>query len=159
MAVEAKVRKQTLKFGGEEKELYIVSADRGSVIDTDKIADTIEQNTGVKKAQVKMVMESLVENIMTWAEEGHGVRLGTLGTMLPSVKSNSSESADEVSVKKVRLTFRGSKTLRERLNNVSTSTVNAYKSAEAGADGDGAKAETPSAGGSGDDDEFIDPTA
>jgi predicted histone-like DNA-binding protein len=106
MAVEAKVRKQTLKFGGEEREMYIVSADRGSVIDTDKIADTIEQNTGVRKAQVKMVLESLVENIMTWAEEGHGVRLGTLGTLLPSVKSNSSESADDVSVAKVRLTFR-----------------------------------------------------
>lgn len=131
MAVEAKVRKQTLKFGGEERELFIVSADRGSVIDTDKIADTVEQNTGVKKAQVKMVLESLVENIMTWAEEGHGVRLGTLGTLLPSVKSKSSESADEVSVKKVRLTFRGSKALRERLNSVSTSTTNVYKKAAA----------------------------
>jgi predicted histone-like DNA-binding protein len=130
MAVEAKVRKQTLKFGGEEREMYIVSADRGSVIDTDKIADTIEQNTGVRKAQVKMVLESLVENIMTWAEEGHGVRLGTLGTLLPSVKSNSSESADDVSVAKVRLTFRGSKALRERLNNVSTSTTNVYKNVE-----------------------------
>jgi predicted histone-like DNA-binding protein len=130
MAVEAKVRKQTLKFGGEEREMYIVSADRGSVIDTDKIADTIEQNTGVRKAQVKMVLESLVENIMTWAEEGHGVRLGTLGTLLPSVKSNSSESADDVSVAKVRLTFRGSKALRERLNNVSTSTTNVYKKVE-----------------------------
>jgi hypothetical protein len=67
---------------------------------------------------------------MTWAEEGHGVRLGTLGTLLPSVKSNSSESADDVSVAKVRLTFRGSKALRERLNNVSTSTTNVYKKVE-----------------------------
>jgi predicted histone-like DNA-binding protein len=152
MAVEAKVRKQTLKFGGEERELYIVSADRGSVIDTDKIADTVEQNTGVKKAQVKMVLESLVENIMTWAEEGHGVRLGTLGTLLPSVKSKSSESADEVSVKKVRLTFRGSKALRERLNNVSTSTTNSYKTSTAATSSAGGTSEGDSTSEGGEDD-------
>ena len=127
MALNATVQKKVLNFTEEKKQIYVATAQRGDVIDTDKISKFVAQDTGARPAQVKMILNSLINSMMAWLEEGHGVRLGNFGSFLPSVRSQSSEDPNEVGIKRVRLTFYPSKKLSEMLGDVSYTTTNPYK--------------------------------
>lgn len=119
MAINVKVTKRSFKFGtdGKETQLYVASADRGGVIDTRKISEYIAQNTGARPAQVRMIISSLTENIVGWLEEGLGVNLDGLGTFLPAVRSDSSETEAEAGVKSLRVSFRPAKALYTSVKN------------------------------------------
>lgn len=121
MGINVKIRKKTLNFTKEKKQIYVAQADRGDVIDADKIAALIAQDTGARPAQVKMILNTLTDSMITWLEEGHGVRLGNFGSFMPSVKSDSSEDPNEVGVKRMRLTFYPSKDLSRRVGAISYS--------------------------------------
>lgn len=135
MALNTVVCKRKLNFSEEKKEIYVATAQRGDVIDTEKISEFVAQDTAARPAQVKMILNSLINSMMAWVEEGHGVRLGNFGSFLPSVKSASSEDPDEVGVKRIRLTFYPSKELCARLGDVSYSTNNPFKSEQGGNNG------------------------
>lgn len=121
MGMNVKIRKKTLNFTKEKKQIYVAQADRGDVIDADKIAALIAQDTGARPAQVKMILNTLTDSMITWLEEGHGVKLGNFGSFMPSVKSDSSEDPNEVGVKRMRLTFYPSKDLSRRVGAISYS--------------------------------------
>lgn len=121
MGMNVKIRKKTLNFTKEKKQIYVAQADRGDVIDADKIAALIAQDTGARPAQVKMILNTLTDSMITWLEEGHGVRLGNFGSFMPSVKSDSSEDPNEVGVKRMRLTSYPSKDLSRRVGAISYS--------------------------------------
>lgn len=121
MGINAKIRKRVLHFTKEKKEIFVAEADRGDVIDSDKIAMLIAQDTGARPAQVKMILNTLTDSMITWLEEGHGVKLGNFGSFMPSVKSDSSEDPNEVGVKRMRLTFYPSKDLSRRVGAISYS--------------------------------------
>ncbi len=126
MGVSVTVQKRVLNFSEDAKTVYVAKAQRGDVIMPDKIAKYVAQDTGARPAQVKMILDTLVESMMDWIEEGHGVKLGNFGSFMPTVKSASSEMADEVGVKRVWVTFYASKELKERLDEVKYSTENEY---------------------------------
>ena len=121
MGMNVKIRKKTLNFTKEKKQIYVAQADRGDVIDADNIAALIAQDTGARPAQVKMILNTLTDSMITWLEEGHGVKLGNFGSFMPSVKSDSSEDPNEVGVKRMRLTFYPSKDLSRRVGAISYS--------------------------------------
>ena len=121
MGMNVKIRKKTLNFTKEKKQIYVAQADRGDVIDADKIAALIAKDTGARPAQVKMILNTLTDSMITWLEEGHGVKLGNFGSFMPSVKSDSSEDPNEVGVKRMRLTFYPSKDLSRRVGAISYS--------------------------------------
>lgn len=124
MGVNVKIRKRTLNFTEEKKQIYVAEADRGDVIDAKKIAQLIAQDTGARPAQVEMILNSLTNSMITWLEEGHGVKLGNFGSFMPSVRSASSEDPEEVGVKRVRLTFYPSKDLSKKVGSISYSKEN-----------------------------------
>lgn len=130
MGVNVIVSKMKLNFTEEKKEIYVAKADRGDVIDTDKIARLIAQDTGARPAQVKMILNALTDSMITWLEEGHGVKLGNFGSFMPSVRSASSEDPNEVGVKRMRLTFYPSKDLSNRVGGISYSKENSYATNE-----------------------------
>lgn len=123
MALDIKIEKRTLNFMDDKKEVYVATADRNGVIDTEKMAKVIAKDTGARPAQVTMILNSLVENMMDWLEEGHGVRFGTLGSFQPSVRSKSADTADEAEVKRVRVAFYPSRELSRRVAAISINTV------------------------------------
>ena len=127
MSLNLRVTKKTLHFTKEKKEVYVASPDRGNVIDAEKIADLIAKDTGTRPAQVKMILDTLIDSMMAWLEEGHGVQLGSFGSFHPSVKSKSSDDPDEVEVRRTKLTFYPSRELQRRVNNIAYATENAYK--------------------------------
>ena len=96
MSLNLKVTKKTLHFTKEKKEVYVASPDRGNVIDAEKIADLIAKDTGTRPAQVKMILDTLIDSMMAWLEEGHGVQLGSFVSFHPSVKSKGSGGSTEM---------------------------------------------------------------
>ena len=119
MGISVKVSKRTIQFNEQEKELYIASANRGGLIPTKKIAQYIAQDTGARPAQVRLILTSLIDSMMGWLEEGHGVNLEGFGSFLPSVKSQSSKEKEEVGVKRVRVSFYPSRDLSQRMRGIS----------------------------------------
>lgn len=140
MGVNVKIRKKVLNFTEEKKEIYVAEADRGDVIDAKKIAKLIAQDTGARPAQVEMILNSLTNSMITWLEEGHGVKLGNFGSFMPSVRSDSNEDPEKVGVKRMRLTFYPSKDLYTKVGAISYSKESLKSSEE----------ETPETGGSAD---------
>ena len=118
MGINAKIRKRVLHFSKEKKEIFVAEADRGDVIDSDKIAMLIAQDTAARPAQVKMILNTLTDSMITWLEEGHGVKQGNFGSFMPSVKSDSNEEMEKVGVKRIRLTFYPSKDLSRRVSSI-----------------------------------------
>ena len=130
MGVNVKVAKKVLHFTKEKKEIYVAKADRGDVIGPDKIAELIAKDTGARPAQVKMILNTLTDSMITWLEEGHGVKLGNFGSFMPSVKSDSNEEMEKVGVKRIRLTFYPSKDLSRRVSSIGYSIDNLPKTEE-----------------------------
>ena len=126
MGVSVTVQKRVLKFTENEKIVYVAKAQRGDVIMPDKIAKYVAKDTGAPQAQVKMILDTLVESMMDWIEEGHGVKLGNFGSFMPTAKSASSEDPEEVGVKRMWVTFYASKQLKNRLDEVKYSTENEF---------------------------------
>ena len=118
MPIQLKTKKKTLHFTKEKKQVYVASPDRGDIITPDKIAQFVAQDTGARVAQVKMILSSLTNSMIAWIEEGHGVRLGNLGSFLPSVKCSAGDTLDELEMQKGKLTFIPSKERREKVKNV-----------------------------------------
>ena len=126
MGVSVTVQKRVLKFTENEKTVYVAKAQRGDVIMPDKFAKYVAKDTGAPQAQVKMILDTLVESMMDWIEEGHGVKLGNFGSFMPTAKSASSEVPEEVGVKRMWVTFYASKQLKNRLDEVKYSTENEF---------------------------------
>ena len=134
MALDVKKGKRTLNYREDKKEVFVVTADRNGVIDTDKMAREIAVDTGARPAQVKMILETLTDRMVAWLEEGHGVRFGKLGSFLPSVRSKSADSADDAEVTKVRVVFYPNRELARRIAAININTVNDEKPASGGTD-------------------------
>lgn len=122
MPLEVNIKKRTLHFTENKQEIYVATAERGSVITTEKMADEISDETGYKPAVVKTILTNLADRMVKWMEEGHGIRYDGLGSFIPVVKSGSSENADDVSVKRVRISFFPSRKLAQKINAISIST-------------------------------------
>lgn len=116
------VEKMTLNFTEEKKEVFVARAKRGSVIDTRKLAEDVAVDTGQRPRQVQLVLTSLIDTIVKWMEEGHGVRLDGFGTFLPSVKSDSDTDQQKAAVATLRTTFIPSRELSRRVKAISYST-------------------------------------
>ena len=122
MGMKVAVEKMTLNFTEEKKEVFVARAKRGSVIDTKKLAEDVAVDTGQRPRQVQLVLTSLIDTIVKWMEEGHGVRLDGFGTFLPSVKSDSDTDQQKASVATLRTTFIPSRELSRRVKAISYST-------------------------------------
>lgn len=150
MALEVTIKKRTLHFTDDKQEIYVATADRGSMIDTKKIAKYVSEETGYKPAVVNTILTNLTERMVEWMEEGHGIRFDGFGSFMPVVKSKSSENADEVGVKRVRVSFYPSRELARRVNaiNITTESLD-------GAEGDDTTTDSGSGGtDAGDDGSF-----
>lgn len=123
MAIKVNIEKMKLGFTEEKKEVYVARADRGSVIDTDKLAEEVALDTASRPKHVKMILTAVLDSITKWMEEGHGVRLEGFGTFLPVVKSESGETAEDAKVKKIVTRFIPSRVLSVRANAININTT------------------------------------
>lgn len=122
MGIKVQVEKMVLNLTDDKKEIFVARAKRGSVIGTQKLAEDVAVDVGQRPKQVQLVLTSIIDTIVKWMEEGHGVRLDGFGTFLPTVKSDSDADKEKVVVATLRTTFVPSRELSRRIKAISYST-------------------------------------
>ena len=120
MSVKFKIRTITesgVPGGGNVK--YYASISRGDKITLRKILDEITEMGPVHSAAVLGVLELFFSRINYHLIDGRYVELDQLGTFYPSLKSLSSANPEDVSkenIQKLKVLFRPSQLLKERLS-------------------------------------------
>ncbi len=129
MALDVKVKKMVLNFTEEKSELYVASAQRGKVVEHRSLVKQVAYESGQNRAVISAVISALTEALMTYLNEGHGVRMDGFGTFYPTVESRSSKDANEVGVKRVRISFNPCKEFRTQVGGISVATENEFTKA------------------------------
>lgn len=83
---------------------------------------------------ISAVISAFKEALMTYLNEGHGVRMDGFGTFYPTVSSRSSQEAEGVDVKRIRVAFTPCKVLRMQVNGISVTTKNTFTKNSASAE-------------------------
>lgn len=118
MALEVEIKKMVLNFTEDKRVKYVATANRGKVVEPDKLVEQIHLHCGTNRSQIKCVVSELVAAMSVYLNEGHGVRLDGFGTFLPAVVSRSADKADDAGVKRVKITFIPSKALRTMVGGI-----------------------------------------
>lgn len=135
--MSVQVSKMNVGLGTDKKEMYVSRVNRGTIYEIDDIAHQVALESGVNEHQFKAAVGTLVDAMITFLKAGNGVSLQDFATFLPEVKSDSSEDPEAVGVKRVRITMRAHKKLREALGEISYQIENRYTTkADDDSDGD-----------------------
>ena len=105
--------------GGEVK--FYATIDRGKRIRFPDIIDEISELNVTHRGAVMAVMEMFISRINYHISHGRGIELGSIGTFYPTITSLPSEVESDVTtsnIKKLRVIFRPSPRLRDRLKQV-----------------------------------------
>ena len=97
---------------------YYASIARESKVDLRTLMDEISELNVTHAGSILAVLETFLSKVHYHLVNGRGVELGQLGTFYPSIKSQSSDSAEAVSrqnIKRLKVLFRPSKLLRDKL--------------------------------------------
>lgn len=100
---------------------YYPSIARESRIDLRTLMEEISELNVTHGGNILAVLETFLSKVHYHLVNGRGVELGQLGTFYPSISSQSSETAEDVSrqnIKNLKVVFRPSVLLRNRLDNV-----------------------------------------
>ena len=85
-----------------------------------------KEKSGANEAQVKAILGTLVDSVISWVEEGHSVRLGDLGSFVPNVTCKSSRDPGKIEIKQTKLLFYPSQKFARKIRNITLSAENAY---------------------------------
>lgn len=115
MPIKYKVEQAKIGFGKDKKEAFVGKIQLGQTVETEMLVEQVSLRTGMTKAQVKMALENMTESIQHFCMLGNGVRLGKLGIIKPAISTGSHDSADDVSVVKLKYNFIPSTEMKEAL--------------------------------------------
>lgn len=113
----------------------MASAQRGNVVSHQALVKQVAYESGQNRAVISAVISAFKEALMTYLNEGHGVRMDGFGTFYPTVASRSSQEAEGVGVKRIRVAFTPCKVFRMQVNGISVTTENTFTKNSASAGG------------------------
>ncbi|MBU2916190.1 HU family DNA-binding protein [Reichenbachiella agariperforans] len=105
--------------GGQIK--YYASIIRERPVGIRKIATEISKMTSLHTTDIFGVLESFLDRMHTYLEEGRIVRLGDMGSFSPAIASYGEdliEDVDKRTIKRLKVNFRPSMELNDRLSTV-----------------------------------------
>lgn len=109
-----------------DKEMYVLRPERYSLIDSDELIEMAAHDAGIQETQIAAAYLATVKQIEQLVLNGHSVRLGKIGILSLGVKAKAVEKKDDISVgnvKTVRLMLKPSTYLRQKIEDLSFSTV------------------------------------
>lgn len=86
-----------------------------------KVAQDISKNCTLTPADIAAVLESFLDKIPDYLEEGHSIKMGDFGRFRLSFSSNGQNKKDDVTandIKRTRILFVPSSALKSRLGEV-----------------------------------------
>lgn len=109
------------------KKGYSLRPRRLHIIESRELAEYAEQDSQIDRARVEYIMASVVKQIKEMVLNGHKVELGDLGVIGLTCQGTGSERQEDVAVKKnvkgLKVTFRPSLYLKEKMTRVSMTLV------------------------------------
>ena len=90
MALRIRRVKTIFGYDKTKTEKYVVVPDRATVVNNEKICTLCTTFSGISAGIVQAVIQSLVQAMLTFIEEGHTVQLKGFGTFIPSFNAKSS---------------------------------------------------------------------
>lgn len=118
MAIKYSVEQMKVGFGKDKSNAYVGRARLGDTISTEKLEEQVGLRTMLPQTVVHTVFANLVASVIHFIEEGHGVRLGELGILRPSITTKSGEKDEDVSVTNLRVKYWQSKEMRQAVSNL-----------------------------------------
>lgn len=118
MAIKYSVEQMKVGFGKDKSTAYVGRARLGDTISTEKLEEQVGLRTMLPQTVVHTVFANLVASVIHFIEEGHGVRLGELGILRPSITTKSGEKDEDVSVTNLRVKYWQSKEMRQAVSNL-----------------------------------------
>lgn len=103
---------------------FYASAQHEAKIDLDSMATSVADRCSLRRADVHGVLVALMDIIPQLLSEGKTIALGQLGTFAVNVKSDSAETADEMTpklVKGMKIQYRPTKELKKKLKMIDVS--------------------------------------
>ena len=127
MAIKFKVieRGQPGVPGGGEKKYYASTQANGELT-LAGLTRTIEKSSTVSGADSRAVLYAMVDAMRDALENGQIVRMGELGSLRVSLKSNGEQTAEEVktsSIKDAKVNFRPGNAIKEVLSKLTYTKV------------------------------------
>lgn len=120
MSVKYRVRTiVTPGVTGDDEMKYYASIDRGSKVGLRTILEEISELNVTHSGTVLAVLETFLSRIHYHLINGRGVELGQVGSFYPSISSHSAPSAEEISresIKRLKVLFRPSRLLKDKLS-------------------------------------------
>ena len=98
MALRIRRVKTIFGYDKTKTEKYVVVPDRATVVNNEKICTLCTTFSGISVGIVQAVIQSLVQAMLTFIEEGHTVQLKGFGTFIPSFNAKSSLVEKEANV-------------------------------------------------------------
>lgn len=123
MPVKYTVEQMKVGFGTQKSEAYVGRIQLGDTISTEKLEEQVSLRTMLPESVVHTVFGNIVDSIIHFVEEGHGVRLGELGILKPGISTKSATEDGEVELRGIRLRYLQSKKMRQAVKNLSVRKV------------------------------------
>lgn len=122
MSIIVKPKKQPVNIDGKRVVKYVAIADRGSVVEWERMAEQISLCSGANKHQIKSMMSAMTEALSYYLSEGHAVRMDDFGTFMPCVTSRPVDRPEDIKANGIHVTFYPSGELRRKLKEISVCT-------------------------------------
>ena len=119
MAIKYKVEQAKVGFGKDKSEAYVGRIQLGDTVSTEKLEEQVALRTMLPQNVVHTVFGNIVESVIHFIEEGHGVRLGELGILRPSITTKSADKDEDVAITGLRVKYWQSKKMRQAMEKLS----------------------------------------
>lgn len=119
MAINYVKVKRTINVGDNPGEKFLARIYRGQDVEIDQIASEISEATTVTHPDVLACLKALEFHIVKYISAGQAVKLGLLGSFIPSISAKAVATPDEVtaeSIKRARCRFYPSVQFKNSLN-------------------------------------------
>lgn len=119
MAIKYSVEPMRVGLGKDKRDAYVGRIQLSDNISTEKLEEQVALRTMLPANVVHTVFSNLIDSVIHFIEEGHGVRLGELGILKPGISTQSSATDDGVKVTHTRIRYIQSKKMRQAVQNLS----------------------------------------
>lgn len=119
MAIKYSIEPMRVGLGKDKRDAYVGRIQLGDNISTEKLEEQVALRTMLPANVVHTVFSNLIDSVIHFIEEGHGVRLGELGILKPGISTQSSATDDGVKVTHTRIRYIQSKKMRHAVQNLS----------------------------------------
>ncbi len=102
MAVEYVKVKRNINFGENPGERFVARIYRSQDVELDQIAKDISESTTIGYPDVLGCLKAMEIQISKYILQGQSVKLGLMGSFIPSIHAKSQENADDVDASTIK---------------------------------------------------------